>query len=150
MNKESPTQIDARVRNSFERQGFMRKLGVQLGAVAEGYCECSLRFDETMTQQHGFFHAGATTTIADNAAGYAALTMMPEDATVLTTEFKVNLLAPARGPAIVAKAKVIKPGRTLYVVQSDVYSIDGANEAHVLTMLATAMCMMNKADAPRA
>ena len=139
---------EQRVRDSFARQGFMRKLGAKLLSVGHGRCEISVGFDETMTQQHGFFHAGVTTTIADNAAGYAAYSLMPEDSTVLTTEFKVNLLAPARGPEIVARAEVIKPGRTLYVVRSDVYSLSSGKETHVLTMLATEMCLMNKADAP--
>ena len=97
-----------------------------------------------MTQQHGFFHAGVTTTIADNAAGYAAYSLMPDNSTVLTTEFKVNLLAPARGPKLVARAEVIKPGRTLYIVRSDVFSVNGDDEIHVLTMLATEMCLMDK------
>ncbi|MBT8471958.1 MAG: PaaI family thioesterase [Marinicaulis sp.] len=135
-----------RVRDSFAHQGFMKKLGVELRSVGEGTCELALRIDETMTQQHGFAHAGVTTTIADNAAGYAAYSIMPENSTVLTTEFKVNLLAPATGPELVARAQVIKPGRTLVVVRSDVYSIDGDDEAHVLTMLATEMCMMDKPD----
>ncbi len=138
---------EQRVRDSFARQGFMGKLGAQLRSVGHGSCEISVGFDETLTQQHGYFHAGVTTTLADNAAGYAAYSLMPEDSTVLTTEFKVNLLAPAKGPELVARAEVIKPGRTLYVVRSDVFSIAGAEETHVLTMLATEMCLMNKADA---
>ncbi|MHA7871083.1 MAG: PaaI family thioesterase [Hyphococcus sp.] len=139
---------EARVRDSFSRQGFMKKLGVEFRSVGRGTCELALMVDDTMSQQHGFAHAGVTTTIADNAAGYAAYSMMPENSTVLTTEFKVNLLAPARGPELVARATVIKPGRTLIVVQSDVFSVDGGEKTHVATMLATEMCLINKDDMP--
>ena len=138
-------EAEERVRDSFARQGFMKKLGVEFRGLGHGTCELAVTVDETMTQQHGFAHAGVTTTIADNAAGYAAYSIMPENSTVLTTEFKVNLLAPAKGPELVARARVIKPGRTLVVVRSDVYSVDG-DEAHVLTMLATEMCLMDKPD----
>jgi len=139
---------EQRVRESFARQGFMKKLGVELRAIGEGTCELSVAFDGSMTQQHGFFHAGVTATLADNAAGYAAYSMMPENSTVLTTEFKVNLLAPARGDELIARAKVIKPGRTLVVVRADVYSCKNGRETHVATMLATEMCLMDKQDKP--
>ena len=121
----------------------MKKLGVELRALGYGTCELAVRFDQTMTQQHGYFHAGVTATIADNSSGYAAYSVMPEDSTVLTTEFKMNMLAPATGPELVARAEVIKPGRTLVIVKSDVFSVDSAKETHVATMLATAMCIMN-------
>lgn len=141
-------EAEERERESFARQGFMKKLGVKFHALGYGTCELGLVVDETMSQQHGFAHAGVTTTIADNAAGYAAYSIMPENSTVLTTEFKVNLLAPAKGPELIARAEVIKPGRTLVVVRSDVFSRDDSGETHVLTMLATEMCLMNKNDAP--
>jgi len=137
---------EQRVRTSFARQGFMKKLGVELRALGFGTCELAVGFDETMTQQHGFFHAGVTATLADNAAGYAAYSVMPEDSTVLTTEFKLNLLAPARGDELIARAEVIKPGRTLVVVRADVYGCKDGVETHVATMLATAMCLTDKAD----
>ncbi len=146
MTRALAAAIDARIRDSFARQGFMKKLGVELRRIDTGYCELAVRYDESLTQQHGYIHAGVTATIADNACGYAAYSVMPENSTVLTTEFKMNMLAPAKGPILVARARVIKPGRTLVVVQSDVYSIDGADEAHVATMLATAMCLMDKPD----
>jgi uncharacterized protein (TIGR00369 family) len=144
--KPLSAEADARVRDSFARQGFMKKLGVEFRRLDYGFCELAVMFDESLTQQHGYIHAGVTATIADNSAGYAAYSTMPEDSTVLTTEFKMNLLAPARGPELVARSKVIKPGRTLVIVQSDVYSIDGEKETHVATMLATEMCLMNKPD----
>ncbi len=144
--KTLSAEIDARVRESFARQGFMKKLGVELRALDYGYCELAVAFDETLTQQHGYIHAGVTATLADNSAGYAAYSTMPADSTVLTTEFKMNMLAPAKGPELAARARVIKPGRTLTIVQADVYCVDGARETHVATMLATAMCVMNKPD----
>lgn len=143
------SQAEQRVRDSFARQGFMKKLGIEIHRLDYGICELMVAFDETMTQQHGFFHAGVTTTLADNAAGYAAYSIMPDNSTVLTTEFKMNLLAPARGPKLLARAEIIKPGRTLIVVRSDVYSIDQNDETHVATMLATEMCLMDKEDKPR-
>lgn len=150
MNKTLSPEADARVRDSFARQGFMKKLGVEFVSLGYGACELSVAFDETMTQQHGFFHAGVTTTLADNAAGYAAYSVMPENSTVLTTEFKVNLLAPAQGEKLVARAEVIKPGRTLVVVRADVFGCMEEKETHVATMLATEMCLINKDDGPAA
>jgi uncharacterized protein (TIGR00369 family) len=137
---------ERRVRDSFARQGFMKKLGAEIVSLGAGTCELAVGFDESMTQQHGYFHAGVTATLADNAAGYAAYTVMPENATVLTTEFKLNLLAPAKGPRLLARAEVVKPGRTLVVVRADVFAVDGPDETHVATMLATEMCLMNKED----
>jgi uncharacterized protein (TIGR00369 family) len=109
-----------RVRTSFAQQRFMDLLGAQLIAVRPGYCEIHLPYREELSQQHGFFHAGAIGTIADNAAGYAAYTLMGADASVLTVEFKLNLLAPGNGALLVARGHVLKPGRTLTVCQSDV------------------------------
>jgi len=134
---------------SFARQGFMKKLGVELCALGHGSCELSVPFDETLTQQHGFFHAGVAATLADNAAGYAGYSVMPEASTVLTTEFKINLLAPARGEAMRARAEVIKPGRTLVIVRSDVYCSADGEETHVATALVTTMCLLDKRDAPK-
>lgn len=148
MSKAISPEAAARVRDSFNRQGFMKKLGVELRRVDYGECELAAPFDETMTQQHGFFHGGVTATLADNAAGYAAYSVMPEESTVLTTEFKLNLLAPAKGDELIARAEVIKPGRTLVVVRADVYGCTGGEETHVATMLATAICLMGKVDAP--
>lgn len=148
MAKALTLEAEQRVRDSFARQGFMKKLGIEFRAISRGACELAVAFDESMTQQHGFFHAGVTTTLADNAAGYAAYSVMPENSTVLTTEFKVNLLAPARGDELIARAEVIKPGRTLIVVRADVFGCAGGKETHVATMLATEMCLMNKEDAP--
>ena len=150
MAPSAATDALDRVRKSFETQGFMKKLGVRLASVGAGTCELTVDFDETMTQQHGFFHAGVTATLGDNAAGYAAYTLMPEDSTVMTTEFKINLIAPAKGERLVARARVIKRGRTLSIVQSDIYGVSGAEETHVATMLATAICLIDESAAPAA
>jgi uncharacterized protein (TIGR00369 family) len=139
-------EVERRVRESFARQGFMKKLGVAMDLIGRGICELSTRHDETLTQQNGFFHAGVTAAIADSAAGYAAFSMMPENAAVLTTEFKLNLLAPAKGPRLLARGRVIKSGRTLFVVEANVYSGPTGEETHVAVMMATEMCLMNKDD----
>jgi uncharacterized protein (TIGR00369 family) len=146
MTDALPPEIERRVRESFARQGFMKKLGVSMDLVGRGVCELSTRHDETLTQQNGFFHAGVMAAIADSAAGYAALSMMPDNAAVLTTEFKLNLLTPAKGPRLLARGKVIKPGRTLFVVEANVYSGPIREETHVAVMLATEMCLMNRDD----
>ncbi|MCB2114085.1 MAG: PaaI family thioesterase [Parvularculaceae bacterium] len=143
----TPT-AERRVRDSFARQGFMKKLGVEMRALDYGWCELAVAFDETLTQQHGFFHAGVTATIADNACGYAAYSVMPEGSTVLTTEFKLNLLAPAKGPVLVSRARVIKPGKTLVIVECDVWNNGEGEETLAAKMLATTLCLMNREDAP--
>jgi uncharacterized protein (TIGR00369 family) len=107
--------FEARVRASFARQGVMTTIGARLTRVAAGAVEIELPFRSDLTQQHGFVHAGVITTIADSACGYAAFSLMPAEASVLTVEYKVNLLAPARGDRFVARGRVVKPGRTLTV-----------------------------------
>jgi uncharacterized protein (TIGR00369 family) len=141
-------EVDARIRESFARQGFMEKLGVELRDLGHGSCELVVAFDASLTQQHGFFHAGVAATLADNAAGYAGYSVMPEGSTVLTTEFKINLLAPARGEMMRARAEVIKPGRTLVIVRSEVYCSADGIETHVATALVTTMCLVDKGDGP--
>ena len=105
----------ARVRDSFGRQSIMRLIGARLGRVEPGLVEIELPFKPELTQQHGFFHAGATSTIADSAGGYAAFSLFSADSSVLTVEYKINLIAPADGDRLVATGKVVKPGRTLTV-----------------------------------
>lgn len=135
---------DSRVRASFARQSMMRTLGASLERVAPGEVDIRLPFRADLTQQHGFLHAGVTTSMADSACGYAALTLMPPGAAVLTVEFKVNLMAPAAGEAFVARGRVLKAGRTLTTCSGDVFAIDGGNEKHVLTMLGTIMTVHNR------
>jgi uncharacterized protein (TIGR00369 family) len=134
----------SRVRDSFGRQRLLDTLGATLERVAPGEVDIRLPFREDLTQQHGFLHAGALATVVDTACGYAALTLMPPDAAVLTVEFKVNLLAPGRGDAFVARARVVKAGRTLTVATGDVFAQDRGEERLVATMLATIMTVRDR------
>jgi uncharacterized protein (TIGR00369 family) len=129
---------ESRVRASFARQAFMTLIGAEIANLAPGAVDIALRYRPDLAQQHGYFHAGTTTAIADSAAGYAALSLYRAGFGVLTTEFKINLLNPAAGARLLARGRVIKSGRTLTVCQSDVYGIgdDGA-ETHVATGLFT-------------
>lgn len=135
-----------KVQDSFNRQKFMHYINAQLLKVAEGYCEILLPHSENLTQQHGFFHAGIISTLADNAAGYAAFSTMAENSSVLSVEYKINLLAPAQGEYLVAKAEVIKAGKTLTICQSKVYGIK--NEVEKLCAIAqvTLIELKNKPD----
>ncbi len=110
----------ARVRASFERQGFMRALGAELTAVEPGFCEIRLPYRDDLGQQHGYFHAGALGAVADSAGGYAAFTLMGANDSVLSVEYKMNLLAPGRGDVAIARARVVRAGRTLTVCQVEV------------------------------
>lgn len=132
-----PPEALARLKASFAAQGLMRHLGAEIAEAAPGRVVLRLPFRPELTQQHGYFHAGASTAIADSAGGYAAFTMYPEGAGVLTTEFKLNLLNPARGDWLEAEGKVLKPGRTLTVCQLDVWGVTAAGRSHVATGLQT-------------
>jgi len=136
----------ARVRDSFARQGLMSHLGAELGQLSPGYCEIILPFGEELTQQHGFFHAGGAAAIADSAGGYAAYTLMPAGSSVLTVEYKINLLAPARGEQLSARGQVVRAGRTLTVTTVTVCALAGGEEAVCATLLQTLMCMHGKPD----
>jgi uncharacterized protein (TIGR00369 family) len=114
--------IDRRIRTSLPKQGLMRTLGATLNKVTSGQVEIVLVPKPEVSQQHGFVHAGAVSAIADSAAGYDALSMMSIDRGVLTTEFKINLLAPATGERIIARGKVVKAGRTLTLAQTEVFA----------------------------
>ncbi len=130
-------EFESRVRESFARQRVMQLIGASLSRIEPGVVDISLPFREDLTQQNGFIHAGIITTIADSACGYAAYTLMPAGASVLSVEFKVNLLRPAAGEMLIAQAQVIKPGNTLTVTRADVYARAGVNTTLIATMLAT-------------
>lgn len=121
---ESPEALATRVRNSFNRQGMMRTLRASLEHIERGKVIVRVPFDVAFTQQDGFFHAGITATLADTAGGYAGYTMFAPDASVLTVEFKVNLLRPATGPYLEAVGQVVKAGRTLTITQAEVFAHD--------------------------
>lgn len=106
-----------KVQDSFDRQGLMKTLGGRLRLIEAGRVEVELPYSDEVTQQHGYIHAAAVTAVADNAGGYAALTLMRPDEDVLAVEFKVNFLRPATGPLLVASAVVLQAGRTLVVTQ---------------------------------
>ena len=129
------------MRGSFARQGLLATLGARVMRVAPGEVDVELAFDERLTQQHGYLHAGALTAALDSACGYAALTLMPEEAAVLTVEFKVNLLAPAAGERFLARGRVVRAGRTLTVCRGDAIAFAAGEERHVVTMIATMMTL---------
>ena len=130
---------EARVRASFAKQGLMSTLGATLCSVAPGSVEIEILPGPAISQQHGFVHAGAVSAIADTAAGYAALSLMPPERGVLTTEFKINLIAPALGDRILARGRVVKSGRTLTVAQTEVYSETGGQQKLIALLTATLM-----------
>ena len=125
------------VHASFARQGAMATLGAELADVAAGRVALVLPIEPRLSQQDGFLHAGVVVAALDSACGYAALTLMPDDAEVLTVELKVNLLAPAGGDSLVAKGEVVRAGRTLTVCRGDAYAEQRPERVHVATMLAT-------------
>ena len=127
----------AEVRESFERQIFMRLLGANLETVEPGAVDIALPHREDLVQQNGYIHAGAISSIADSACGYAAYTLMPAGASVLSIEFKVNLLSPANGDRFVAEGRVIRAGKTITVTRGDVYGYRDDTRKHVATMQAT-------------
>ena len=119
--------FEPRLRASFARQKVMTLIGAELTLVAPGRVEIELPFRDDLTQQHGFFHAGIIGTIADSAGGFAAYSLMPAGASVLSVEYKINLMAPAEGERLVASGQVIRPGRTLTVCDLEVVVLkDGA------------------------
>jgi uncharacterized protein (TIGR00369 family) len=130
-------EYESRVRESFARQPVMRLIGANLQRVEPGAVDIALPYREDLTQQNGYMHAGILTTVADSACGYAAYTLMPARADVLSVEFKMNLLRPAMGERFVAEARVVKTGATLTVARCDVYGWTGAEAKMVATMLAT-------------
>ncbi len=138
--------FEQRVRDSFARQAAMTTLGASLGAIEAGRVEVLMTHRAELTQQHGFVHAGMVAAALDSACGYAAFTLMPDDAAVLTIEFKINLLAPARGPRFRFEGVVVKPGRTINVVDGRALQsgADGAGEKLFATMTATVMTVLGR------
>ena len=135
-----------RVRDSFALQGAMGTIGASLGAIAPGTVEILLDWAPGLTQQHGFLHAGMVATALDSACGYAGFTLMPAGAGVLTIEFKVNLLAPARGKRFRMVGQVVKPGRTITVTEGRAYAIDAGHEKLIATLGATLMTITGRDD----
>jgi uncharacterized protein (TIGR00369 family) len=135
------------VRQSFAKQAIMGVIGGELTRVEPGVVEITLPYRADLTQQDGYVHAGIVTAIADTACGYAAYSLMPPESQVLAVEFKVNLLRPAKGDKFLARAEVIKPGRTLTVVRADVFAMIGKDEWQlVATMQGTMMRLPRRGD----
>lgn len=139
-------RFEARVRDSFARQPFMRTLGASIGIVEAGYVEVEVPFDAGLTQQHGFFHAGVTSSAADNAGGYAGYTLFPADSSVLTVEFKVNLLAPAKGEKLRAVGQVVKTGRTLTFCDLRVFAVNAGHQVLCASGQQTLICLHGRSD----
>jgi uncharacterized protein (TIGR00369 family) len=138
---------EERVRASFARQRVMTTLGIEIARIGPGDIELTMPHDPAYTQQHGLVHAGIITTALDSACGYAAFSLMPADAAVLTVEFKTNLLAPAMGRRFLFRAGVVKPGRTLTVCEARAFAADGSGdgaERLVATMTGTLMALFDR------
>lgn len=133
------SDIEARVRASFAQQTIMATIGAEVLSVRPGEVEIVLPFSDRLLQQHGFVHAGVVATIADSACGYAGLTMMPGDAAVLTTEFKINLLSPAKGDRLRAVGRVIRNGKTLVITFGEVFAETVGASKQVAMITATMM-----------
>ena len=142
MNAPADSRFAERIRASFGRQQAMALIGASLGLVAPGVVEIALPFRDDLTQQKGFVHGGIIGMIADSAAGYAAYSLMPADCTLVTAEYKINLLASATS-SLVARGEVVKAGRTLTVARAEVYAVDGT---HIATMQQTLMMLPGRTD----
>jgi uncharacterized protein (TIGR00369 family) len=145
MTESADKDFEARMRASFERQKVMRTLGVTAERVVPGEVEFAMPFSPDFTQQHGFLHAGIVATVLDSACGYAAFTLMAPDAAVLTVEFKVNFLAPAKGNSFRFAGKVVKAGRTITVCDAQAFARTGGDEKLIATMTATIMSLSGRA-----
>ena len=131
------TDIQTRIRDSFDRQTMMRTLGAQLAQIQPGQVVITAPILPTSLQQQGAGHAGLAFSIGDSAAGYSALSLMPIDAEVMTVEMKINLMSPAIGDRLVAEGRVIRPGRRIMVVAADIWAETGATRKHVAMLQGT-------------
>jgi uncharacterized protein (TIGR00369 family) len=137
-----------RCRASFARQQAMLLIGGTIGALEAGLCEVVLPFREDLTQQKGFVHGGIIGMIADSACGYAAFSLMPADCSLVTVEYKINILAPAVGERLVARGEVVRPGRTLTVARAEVYAEKDGRSVHCASMQQTLMMLAGRSDHP--
>ena len=128
-----------RVKNIFSKQAIMQLIGARVTKIEPGAIDIEIQYQKSLTQQNGFVHAGVITTIADSACGYAAFSLMPDDADVLSVEFKMNLLAPAIGEKFLAEGRVLRAGKTLTVARGDVFAFTGNEGKQIAAMQATIM-----------
>lgn len=135
-----------RMSASFRRQGFLHHLGVRMIDLQPGYCEMEVAFGEQLSQQHGYFHGGLVATVADVAGGYAAFSLTESDSSMVTAEFKINFIAPAKGERLIARGSVIKPGKTLTICRCDVVCVQDEVETLCATALATFIALPGKPE----
>lgn len=143
---EPDGNFEERVSSSFARQQVMTTMGAQLTRVTPGVVEIEMDYRPELTQQHGFLHAGIISTALDSACGYAAYSVMPADAAVLTIEFKVNLLSPGRGERFLFRGSVTKPGRTIIVADGQAYAFDGEGDARLIATMTGTMMVVSGRD----
>lgn len=138
--------FEEKVRSSFQRQAVMKTLGMTLERVDKGEVDIAFTHRDDLTQQHGFLHAGVIATALDSACGYAAFSMMPEEAVVLSVEFKTNLMRPAKGERFVARARVVKPGRTITFCEASAFAITADKETLIATMSGSMMAVYGRPE----
>lgn len=136
----------SKIQESFSRQAFMNYLGAKLVAIEPGYVEIHLDYKNELTQQHHLFHGGVIGTIADTVGGYAAFTLTPPDSTVLSAEYKINLLNPGDGEKLVGRGTVIKAGKQLTICSANIFVVKNGLEKICATAIVTIMNLYNKAD----
>ena len=137
---------EQRIRASFAKQGHMTAIGATIGPISRGSVEIALRPSPATSQQHGFVHGGIVSALADTAAGYSALSVMPPGTGVLTVEFKINFVSPAIGDRIIARGRVLKPGRTLVLTQAEVFAETAGKEKLIAVLLGTMMAVQDRDD----
>lgn len=142
--KPADEDYQTKVHNSFDRQEIMKTVNASILAVRPGEVEIQFPYHKKLTQQHGFIHAGIVSTVLDSACGYAAFSLMPAEAAVLTIEFKINLLSPAKGEQFRAVGTVKKPGRNITVTQGELFSYEGGEQKLLATMVGTIMSVYNR------
>lgn len=145
-NPYEPADLDyvERVTDSFQKQDALRTIGAAIQKIEPGKVEIGFDYDQRLTQQHGFIHAGILSTVLDSACGYAAFSLMPEGSGVLTIEFKINLLSPAKGDRFVARGEVKKPGRTISVAEGQLITQVGGKEKLIASMTGTLMTVIGR------
>ena len=142
---QTGTDYEERVRSSFARQVVMATIGAELTSVTAGTVEIEMPYSKALTQQHGSLHAGIISTALDSACGYAAYSLMPPEAAVLTIEFKLNMLSPGKGERFLFRGSVTKPGRTIIVADGQAYAYSADGEARLIaTMTATMMTVTGR------
>ncbi len=142
--KIADENFDPRVRESFYRQEIMKTVGASILSIKPGEVSLEFPYHKSLTQQHGFIHAGIISTVLDSACGYAAFSLMPKDAAVLTIEFKINLISPAKGARFRAVGIVKKPGRNITFTQGEMFSFIDGEEKLIASMTCTIMSVFNR------